>query len=339
MTRASIVIPVRNDPERLAKLLDSFSAQDWTDHEVIVVDDGSTDDTASVAAAYPLRVIRNDGPAGPSAARNLGVRAAREEVVLFLDSDVLLEPGAIARVMHWFDDPKVTGVSTIASEIPLNPGFVPKFSAVSDRHVSETWDTSSAASEGTTGVRTCRWLSTRFGAMRKKAFNDVGGFDLRFDRPSIEDAEFSTRLARRYSLILDLGAAHAHHWPTGIRQVLHKTFRNSRLLMAVLREQREAAPDTVRRSERLGRVLCGLAVLLAFGAPFSTVVAVLSGSALAATVWLYRGLFRAFRRAGGTMFMLASILLHYPVTCAGLAGAASAMVWPSRYGRARRERR
>lgn len=339
MTRASIVIPVRNDSERLAKLLDSFSARDWTEHDVLVVDDGSTDDTAAVAAAYPLRVIRNAGPAGPSAARNLGARAAREDVVLFLDSDVVLEPGAIARVMHWFDDPSIVGVSTIASDVPQNPGFVPRYCAVSDRYVAETWDTSSAASEGTAGVRTCRWLSTRFGAMRKRAFDEVGGFDIRFDRPCIEDAEFSIRLARRYWLILDLGAAHSHHWPTGILQVLRKTFRNANLLMTVLREQQEAAPDTMRRSERVGRVLCGLAVLLAFSAPVSTVGAVAFAFSLAASVWFYRGLFRAYRRSDGTIFMLASVLLHYPVTCAGLAGAAFAIVRPPWRGRTRRERR
>jgi glycosyltransferase involved in cell wall biosynthesis len=339
MTRASIIIPVRNDPERLGKLLASFSEQDWTDHEVLVVDDGSTDDTAAVASDYPLHLIPNDGPPGPSGARNLGAQAASEKVFLFLDSDVVLEPNAIARVMTWFDDPQVVGVSTIASEVPQNPGFVPRYSAVSDRYIAETWDPPSSASEAKNGVWKCRWFSTRFGAIRKQPFHDVGGFDVRFDHPCIEDAEFSIRLARKYSLILDPDAAHSHHWPTGILQVLRKTFRNSRLLMKVLREQNSAAPDTVRRSERVARVLCGLAVLLVFSAPFSTIGAIASVAILATSAWLYRGLFRAYHRSGGTMFMLGSILLHYLVTCAGLAGAATAAVSSPRSSRARQEHR
>jgi glycosyltransferase involved in cell wall biosynthesis len=231
MTRASIIIPVRNDPVRLAKLLDSFSATDWKDHEVLVVDDGSTDDTAEVAAIYPLRVVRNDGPPGPSGARNAGAHAAQEDVVLFIDSDVVLGPGAIARVMGWFDDPEVVGVSTIASEVPENPGFVAKYCAVSDRYVGENWDPTSTGHDRKTGARTCRWLSTRFGAMRKQAFDEVGGFDVRFDRPCMEDAEFSIRMARKYSLILDLDAVHTHHWPTNFWRVARRTFLNSYLLI------------------------------------------------------------------------------------------------------------
>jgi hypothetical protein len=83
-------------------------------------------------------------------------------------------------------------------------------------------------------------------------------------------------------------------------------------------------------SEKVGRILCGLAVLLLPTAPFSTVGGLTSAACFAISAWIYRGLFAAYYRAGGVLFMLGSAVIHYLATCAGLAGAASALVLPPR---------
>lgn len=88
----SVVIPTRNRRELLARALASVRGQTFSDFEILVVDDASTDSTPEyvqqLATEDPrVRVIRNAAPAGPAAARNRGVDAARGEWLAFLDDD------------------------------------------------------------------------------------------------------------------------------------------------------------------------------------------------------------------------------------------------------------
>src|SRR6266508_3534238 len=87
--RISVVIPTYNAAATLPETLESVFGQSFTDFEVIVVDDGSTDATPDILAAYEdrIRVLRKVNEGKPAAARNLGVRAARGEFVAFLDAD------------------------------------------------------------------------------------------------------------------------------------------------------------------------------------------------------------------------------------------------------------
>ena len=88
MPRISVIIPSYNHAHFLPRAVDSVLAQDYGNVEIVVVDDGSTDDTATVAARYGDRIRyvhqENRGLAG---ARNTGLREARGEIVFFLDAD------------------------------------------------------------------------------------------------------------------------------------------------------------------------------------------------------------------------------------------------------------
>lgn len=95
----SIVVPCRDRPEALNELLDALDAQqDAPEFEVVIVDDGSKPPISGLReTAYPLRVIHQI-PLGISAARNNGIRQARGEILLFVDSDCAPEPDALAKL-------------------------------------------------------------------------------------------------------------------------------------------------------------------------------------------------------------------------------------------------
>jgi peptidoglycan/xylan/chitin deacetylase (PgdA/CDA1 family)/GT2 family glycosyltransferase/SAM-dependent methyltransferase len=100
--KVSVVIPARNAGETLAETLASLRAQTLESWEALVVDDGSTDDTAAVArdlaaADARIRVLEGRGR-GAGAARNVGVEAAGGELLLFLDADDLLAPAHLERL-------------------------------------------------------------------------------------------------------------------------------------------------------------------------------------------------------------------------------------------------
>lgn len=92
----SVIVPAFNSSRTIAHCLDSITAQSWRDFEVIVVDDGSTDETCEIVEAYSdIQLIRQKN-AGPGAARNRGVQQARGRFVAFLDSDDLWQPHTLA---------------------------------------------------------------------------------------------------------------------------------------------------------------------------------------------------------------------------------------------------
>ncbi len=111
---ASIVIPCHNAARWLAATLDSAFAQTWPNIEVILVDDGSTDDSLALARRYEGRGLRlfTQPNRGAAAARNNGLRAARGEFIQYLDSDDLLAPDKIAQQMTLFADGSRTRLSS-----------------------------------------------------------------------------------------------------------------------------------------------------------------------------------------------------------------------------------
>jgi glycosyltransferase involved in cell wall biosynthesis len=99
--RVCVVIPTYNCASFILRAIASVQAQTWPDTRIIVVDDGSTDETAAVLAPRVARgelVFLRVPNGGPSAARNLGIRATEDDLVAFLDADDELEPDCL-RVM------------------------------------------------------------------------------------------------------------------------------------------------------------------------------------------------------------------------------------------------
>jgi len=99
----SIVLPARNEAAALLTLLPAVLAQ-VAGAEVIVVDDGSTDDTAAVCAAHGVTRIAHPYPKGNGAAIKTGARAAQGEIIVFMDADGQHRPEDIPRLLAKLDE-------------------------------------------------------------------------------------------------------------------------------------------------------------------------------------------------------------------------------------------
>lgn len=101
-TLFSVIIPTYNSAGRLRRCLESLASQTCSDFEAVVCDDGSTDDSAEVAAGFsgyfPLKYLRDENWGGPARPRNAGIRAARGEFLAFLDADDWWYPGKLDAV-------------------------------------------------------------------------------------------------------------------------------------------------------------------------------------------------------------------------------------------------
>ena len=95
--RFSIIVPVYNVEKYLKRCLDSISKQSFTDYEVIIVNDGSTDNSSSIISKYPYKAINQENQ-GLSMARNNGVKVSRGDYLIFLDSDDYIEKDLLKEI-------------------------------------------------------------------------------------------------------------------------------------------------------------------------------------------------------------------------------------------------
>jgi glycosyltransferase involved in cell wall biosynthesis len=125
--RVSVVIPVRNGKDYLQEALDSVLQQSFTDLELLLIDDGSTDDDYDRYALQDerIRVIHLTGT-GVSRARNAGMAQSRGELIAFLDADDVWFPGKLQAQVRYFDAHPDVGVvfgKLISWQAQPNGGF------------------------------------------------------------------------------------------------------------------------------------------------------------------------------------------------------------------------
>jgi len=111
----SIIIPAYNAERTLRECIVAVQQQTWEGRiaQIVVVNDGSTDNTLKIAYTFPYPNVYTISVSngGVAKATNLGIKNTAHDVVIRLDSDVILEPDWLSKIMPWFDDPKVGAVS------------------------------------------------------------------------------------------------------------------------------------------------------------------------------------------------------------------------------------
>jgi len=177
--RASVVIPVRNRPDLLQRTLETLVAQDLApaEYEIIVCDDGSSDDIETLVRQFqtgPVQVrFEKQLPAGPAAARNLGIRASASAILIFFDSDVLIDASAARLLLAALDShPEWKGAEAALHPIGEEFGVL--------------WDAPSSLEGG-------RYHTAAI-AYRRNVLLKVGGFDEQFTLPACEDVELAIRV-------------------------------------------------------------------------------------------------------------------------------------------------
>ncbi len=97
------IIPCYNAQQYLAQAIESVCAQTRPSDEILVVDDCSTDSSREVAAGYPVTLLQTSNNAGHATARNVGIKAARGDLIAWLDADDYWEPNHLATVCGLLD--------------------------------------------------------------------------------------------------------------------------------------------------------------------------------------------------------------------------------------------
>lgn len=261
----SVIVPVRNDPKNLELCLRALLSSDHSEFEIIVVDDGSTDDTAQVARRHEARLLQNSQRQGPAVARNAGAKQARYPVLLFIDADVCVQPDTMSRAVAMFQaDSSLTALFGSYDESPGAPNVVSQYRNLMHHYVHQK-----SQEEAWTFWSGC-------GAIRRDVFLDLGGFDPDYGQASIEDIELGSRLRRaghRVVIAKDLQVKHMKRWTLLSMIRCDVLQRGIPWTLLLLREGWIPDDMNLKFSQRLSALLAG--GLLA---------------ALAAGSWYYRSL-------------------------------------------------
>ena len=200
----SVVIPAHNAADTLQRCLERLQRSTELPLECIVVDDGSTDDSAQIAAAFGATVLSAGTCQGPAAARNLGARHASGDIVFFLDADVCVALDTTARVRATFEnDPTLDAMIGSYDDSPASKDFLSQYKNLMHAFVHQH-----GRSEASTFWSGC-------GAIRRAVFLRHSGFDQTYRRPAIEDIELGYRLRREGArIILDphVQVTHLKKW-------------------------------------------------------------------------------------------------------------------------------
>ena len=309
----SVVVPVRNggrDFERcLCRLRDSIV----TDFELIVVDDGSTDDSAAVARKAGAILVRFPTPQGPAAARNLGAQAANAPLIFFLDADVAVHPETISRAMSRFEtDPGLSALFGSYDDRPAAPGVVSQYRNLLHHFVHQN-------GPFVDHTRPAHTFWTGCGLIRREVFLEFGGFDPRlYPRPAIEDIELGYRLTQaghRIVLARDVQATHMKRW-TLFEMVRTDIFRRGVPWMLLIKRSGTVETDlNVKGNQKASVALTGVSLLATLGSFFDPRWAIAAAMSVMAIVFLNRPLFSFLSRRRGFRFVMAALPLHLLYYC------------------------
>jgi glycosyltransferase involved in cell wall biosynthesis len=176
----SAIIPVHNGESTIARAVESVLTQDFSDIELIVVNDGSTDSTHEVLGPYAGQVKRiEQAKAGPAVARNVGIEAARGKYVAFLDADDAWLPGKLGALVAAIEQ-ESTVVLAFSDLVPVDE---------TGRVLAPSLISRVCAHAPSMDELLTRWwpILPSSVVVRRETLLECGGFDAGFRSPGYED--------------------------------------------------------------------------------------------------------------------------------------------------------
>jgi len=200
----TIVVPVYNGSRVIGRCLETLLNQKYTKREVIVVNDGSTDDTKDIVKRYPVRLI-DTWHGGVAHARNVGWMSAAGDIVAHCDDDAVYDPCYIENAVAHFEDQSVGGV--IGPHYVLNKNnFITRCKDVERR-------TNFADYKPFTG-----WV------YRRSVLEMIGGYDEKLEYGEDVDVGIRARNAG-YRIVFEPKAIWLHEEPDALASFLRRRFR------------------------------------------------------------------------------------------------------------------
>jgi len=305
----SVIIPAYNASRTLSTCLESVLKCCEKSSEIIVVDDGSLDETALVAKSFPVRLVKNGTTLGPAGARNKGSACAKGEFLVFIDSDIVVDSDLFSNLRAFFSKHNEAAAVSghYSAPCPVD-GFFSKYKNYYLRQ-SYSW------MSGKVGV-----INTSLSSVKKNVFLNLGGFDTRWR--AAEDTIFGAELASAgHAAYIDFDIQMRHLKEYHLFSLLKDDFVKSYYMAKYLWSKGIRIPSMLRRRighhhswSQMARIPAAYASFLSLAVflfqPADVPLAILIGTT-AAFILLAWPLLRSLFKIEGFGFSLKSMLLHW----------------------------
>jgi GT2 family glycosyltransferase len=317
----SIIIPTFNGGSRITDCLDALLKQTAAQNgEILVVSDGSTDNTADVVERYPgVRLIAQKN-AGPAAARNRGAGEAQGMIVVFTDDDCVPTPDWLDAMLEPFEDPEV--VATKGVYCTYQKGLVARFVQI---EYEERYRLMA-------GFPFIDFVDTYSAAFRRERFLEMNGYDTSFPVACAEDIELSYRMsARGWRMKFAPKAIVYHAHPDTLLRYLKKKYKFAFWrVLAVRKNPRKAVKDSHTPQLMKLQLLFPPALLIAVAFDLRTRPEA-PASALVLAIFVLSTLPFALRTIGKDFIVgLLSPALLAARACAQMLGVTAGLINPRR---------
>ncbi|MEB3281460.1 MAG: glycosyltransferase family 2 protein [Lyngbya sp.] len=299
----SIVIPVYNGGEKFQRCLQSLTKTSLNPDEVIVVADGDTDGSWLIAENFGAEVIRLPKAGGPARARNLGAKAAKGDIVFFIDADVEVYPDTIEKVVTVFrNEPNLSALIGSYDDDPGADNFLSQYRNLFHHYTHQT-----SQEEASTFWGAC-------GAVRREIFLNVGGFDEKYRLPCIEDIELGYRLKKagyHIGLRKNIFVKHLKEWRP-ISMLKADFFYRALPWTALILRDRQLNNDlNLQYSSRLSVVLVYAKIGALMAAPWLSQTSIIACIFALAFIALNAPVYQFFHNKRGLLFALRAIPWHW----------------------------
>lgn len=303
--RISVIMPVYNGAEFITLSLPPLLAMEQRGEilEVIVIDDGSTDNSSEIARQLGAIVMSSGGRMGPGGARNKAAEVARGDLLWFVDADVVVHANAAQCLTKGFAEQQVVAVFGSYDSNPTARNFFSRYKNLVHHYYHQR-----ASDEAQTFWSGC-------GAIRRETFLDSGGFDIeRYKYPSIEDIELGHRLIQaggRVRLLRDVQCTHLKVWRLG--NLIHtEIFRRAIPWSRLILSAGSGIPNdlNVGMSEQARAVVASFLLLSLLAGATGLVSAQVPVFLLLLTLVANWEIARFFYRNGGLLFACGALLYH-----------------------------
>jgi len=207
--RVTVAVPCYNGSRYIARTIESLLVQTRVADEIIVVDDGSVDDSAQIAQSYPVCLVQHAENRGLSAARNTAIVEASGEILAFLDVDAFADPDWLTALLSGYTDPHIAGVG--------GQGIETQIHSLADR-----WRQCHASQGHGKIAKDVDFLFGMSMSFRRSTLQTVGGFNTVF-RTNAEDMDISFRLRAVGYRLFYQPAARVYHQRVDDEQSLKRT--------------------------------------------------------------------------------------------------------------------
>ncbi|MEJ2749405.1 MAG: glycosyltransferase family 2 protein [Anaerolineae bacterium] len=300
----SVIIPVHNGRHTFPHCLASVAEAIHAPHEVIVVGDGVGHEYDDLLAHYGFRYLKLDTCQGAARARNVGAQVAAGDVLFFLDSDVTVPGDVLQQVLAVFqDEPDVDALIGSYDDAPSETNFLSQYKNLFHHYVHQN-----SSEEASTFWGAC-------GAIRRKVFWQLDGFDTDYQRATIEDIELGYRLrdaGSHIKMVKSLQVKHLKRWETA-SFLRTEVFDRALPWVQLIWQNRKLINDlNLEMTSRLSTIFVFGLLLSLVVTLFSWHVTILPLILFAAgLLWLNRGLYRFFWRRHNFWFAVQTIPWHW----------------------------